>query len=77
MLVAVAPGARLCRAPSRGRERLAAAQERLEATDEPVGRMAAACGFGSAASLRAHFGPELRTSPLAYRRAFRATSETA
>ncbi len=57
------------------RERLAAAQERLETTDEPVGRVAAACGFGSAASLRAHFGRELRTSPLAYRRAFRATAE--
>jgi transcriptional regulator GlxA family with amidase domain len=59
------------------RERLATAQERLETTDEPVERVAAACGFGSAASLRAHFGRELRTSPLAYRRAFRATADAA
>jgi transcriptional regulator GlxA family with amidase domain len=58
------------------RERLGAAQERLETTDEPVGRIATACGFGSPASLRAHFGREFRTSPLAYRRAFRATGET-
>jgi AraC family transcriptional activator FtrA len=57
-------------------ERLAAAQERLETTDEPVGRVAAACGFGSAASLRVHFGRALRTSPLAYRRAFRASAAT-
>lgn len=57
------------------RERVAAAQQRLEASDEPVGRVADACGFGSAASLRAHFGRELRTSPLAYRRAFRGTAE--
>lgn len=57
------------------RERLAGVQERLETTDEPVERVAAACGFGSAASLRAHFGRELRTSPLAYRRAFRAKAE--
>jgi transcriptional regulator GlxA family with amidase domain len=56
------------------RARLAAAQQRLETSDEPVGRVAAACGFGSPASLRAHFGRELRTSPLAYRRAFRATA---
>jgi transcriptional regulator GlxA family with amidase domain len=56
------------------RERLAAAQRLLETSDESVGRVAAACGFGSPASLRAHFGRELRTSPLAYRRAFRATT---
>jgi transcriptional regulator GlxA family with amidase domain len=53
-------------------ERLAAAQQRLEETDEAVHRVAAACGFGSAASLRAHFQRELRTSPAAYRRTFRA-----
>ena len=56
------------------RARLGAAQQRLETSDEPVGRVAGACGFGSPASLRAHFGRELRTSPLAYRRAFRATT---
>jgi AraC family transcriptional activator FtrA len=56
------------------RERLAAAQQRLETSNEPVGRVAAACGFGSPASLRAHFQREFRTSPLAFRRAFRATT---
>jgi transcriptional regulator GlxA family with amidase domain len=56
------------------RQRLTAAQQRLEETDDAVHRIAAACGFGSAVSLRAHFGRELRTSPSAYRRAFRRVS---
>jgi AraC family transcriptional activator FtrA len=53
--------------------RLAAAQQALEESDRPVSRVAADHGFGSAASLRAHFGRAFRTSPQAYRRAFRAT----
>jgi transcriptional regulator GlxA family with amidase domain len=52
--------------PVAARQRLAAAQQRLEETDDAVHRVAMACGFGSAVSLRAHFGRELRTSPSAY-----------
>jgi transcriptional regulator GlxA family with amidase domain len=53
------------------RQRLLAAQQLLERTDEAVERVAAECGFGSAVSLRVHFRREFQTSPLAYRRAFR------
>ena len=56
------------------RERLGTAQQRLEETDDSVQQVAARCGFGSAVSLRAHFQREFRTSPLAYRRAFRQRS---
>ena len=56
------------------RERLGAAQQRLEESDDSVRQVAAWCGFGSAVSLRAHFQREFRTSPLAYRRAFRQRS---
>jgi transcriptional regulator GlxA family with amidase domain len=54
------------------RQRLLAAQQLLEETDESVDRVAGRCGIGSSVSLRAHFRRELGTSPLAYRRAFRA-----
>ncbi|MDF1504552.1 helix-turn-helix domain-containing protein [Roseisolibacter sp. H3M3-2] len=54
------------------RQRLLAAQQLLEETDLSAGRVAERCGIGSAVSLRAHFRRELGTSPLAYRRAFRA-----
>jgi transcriptional regulator GlxA family with amidase domain len=54
------------------RQRLLAAQQLLEETDLSVDRVAGRCGLGSAVSLRAHFRRELGTSPLAYRRAFRA-----
>lgn len=54
------------------RERLLAAQQALELTALPVDRVAEDCGFGSAVSLRVHFRRALGTSPLAYRRAFRA-----
>ena len=56
------------------RERLGAAQQQLEECDDSVQQVAARCGFGSAVSLRAHFQREFRTSPLAYRRAFRQRS---
>jgi transcriptional regulator GlxA family with amidase domain len=56
------------------RQRLLAAQQSLESTDDPVERVATGCGFGSAVSLRVHFRREFRTSPLAYRRAFRQGS---
>jgi transcriptional regulator GlxA family with amidase domain len=55
-------------------QRILLAQRLLEATDEPVERIAARCGFASAAGLRAHFQRSVAASPLAYRRAFRAAS---
>ncbi len=54
-------------------QRLNAARARLETTDLSVERIADACGFGSAVSMRVHFRRELHTSPLAYRRSFRET----
>ena len=53
------------------RQRVLLAQRLLETTDEPVELIAQRVGFGSAAVLREHFGRQLRTSPQAYRRAFR------
>lgn len=53
------------------RQRVLHAQYLLETTDEPVERVATACGFGSASVLRQHFGRAIGTSPLAYRRTFR------
>lgn len=52
-------------------QRVLAAQRLLERGELPVEQVAAACGFGSAASLRVHFARSTRTSPTAYRRAFR------
>ena len=52
-------------------QRVLAAQRLLETTDEPVERIASACGFGSAAVLRQHFSRLVRTTPQAYRRTFR------
>jgi transcriptional regulator GlxA family with amidase domain len=54
------------------RHRLLAAQRALETSDARVERIAERCGFGSAVSLRAHFRRALATSPVAYRRSFRA-----
>lgn len=51
--------------------RILAAQQLLEETDLSVNRIAEDAGFGSPVSLRAHFRRVLRTTPLAYRRAFR------
>ncbi len=59
------------------RQRILAAQQLLEQTDRHVETIAGACGFGSAVSLRVHFRRELRTSPLAYRRAFRKSGASA
>ena len=53
------------------RQRVLLAQRLLETTDEPVEHVAQRVGFGSAAVLREHFGRQLRTTPQAYRRAFR------
>lgn len=52
-------------------QRILLAQRLLETTDEPVERVAARCGFASAAGLRQHFQRAVSASPLAYRRAFR------
>jgi AraC family transcriptional regulator, transcriptional activator FtrA len=52
-------------------QRTRAAQSLLETTDLPVEHVAARAGFGSATSLRTHFGRRLATTPTAYRRAFR------
>jgi len=53
------------------RERVLHARRLLEATDLAIEDVACEAGFGTAASLRAHFRRSTATSPLAYRRAFR------
>ncbi|WP_446037473.1 GlxA family transcriptional regulator [Streptomyces sp. SID1143] len=57
------------------RQRLEHARHLLEETDLPVERVAADCGFGTAASLRQHFHAALGVSPRAYRRTFRARDD--
>ncbi|MFZ1997154.1 MAG: helix-turn-helix domain-containing protein [Solirubrobacteraceae bacterium] len=52
-------------------QRTRVAQSLLETTDLPVEHVAARTGFGSATTLRTHFGRRLSTTPTAYRRAFR------
>jgi transcriptional regulator GlxA family with amidase domain len=56
------------------RQRVLLAQRLLETTDLPVDRVAERCGFGSSAGLREHFSRQVRTSPLSYRRTFRASA---
>jgi AraC family transcriptional regulator, transcriptional activator FtrA len=56
--------------------RLARARDLLEGSRMPVPEVAAACGFGSAASLRHHFRTRLGTSPAAYRMQFGAAPVT-
>jgi len=50
---------------------LAPARHLLEATDEPVERVATMAGFGTAANLRQHFTRALGVAPMSYRRTFR------
>lgn len=57
------------------RQRILAAQHRLETSDAHVDRVATACGFGSPVSLRVHFRRALGTSPVSYRRTFRLQTE--
>jgi transcriptional regulator GlxA family with amidase domain len=52
-------------------QRVRLAQELLESTDEPVERIAGRIGFGTAASLRHHFGRITGVSPRTYRHVFR------
>ena len=54
------------------RQRVLHAQRLLETTDQPVERVAASCGFGTAAGMRMHFQRLVGTSPMAYRRTFHA-----
>ena len=53
-------------------QRLALASRLLETSARPVEAIAGEAGFGSAASLRQHFGAAFGVSPAAYRRRFRA-----
>lgn len=52
-------------------QRLSRVREMLEETELPIERIAAETGFGSSATLRQRFARAMRTSPSAYRRAFR------
>ncbi|MFF0310370.1 helix-turn-helix domain-containing protein [Streptosporangium sp. NPDC004379] len=54
-------------------QRIAASLPLLESTAVPVEEVGAAVGFDSPATFRHHFTRAMRTSPSAYRRAFRAT----
>ena len=55
-------------------ERVERARELLEASDTAIEDIAAACGFGSAVTLRHHFRRLLSASPAAYRAHFGASS---
>ena len=52
-------------------QRTRVAQSLLETTNLPVEHVAGRTGFGSATTLRTHFGRRRATTPTAYRRAFR------
>lgn len=51
-------------------ERLAFCQRLLETSDRSIDEIARAAGFGSAASLRPHFGAAFGVSPTCYRKGF-------
>lgn len=55
-------------------ERVQHARRLLEESDADLEAVAAASGFGTAATLRIHFARALRTTPSAYRRAWRDAS---
>jgi AraC family transcriptional regulator, transcriptional activator FtrA len=54
------------------RQRLQRAQQLLETSDLPVDSIAQKTGFCTAANLRKHFGRHVRTTPQAYRFAFKS-----
>jgi transcriptional regulator GlxA family with amidase domain len=56
-------------------QRVALARQLLETTDASVEEVAAAAGFGTPASLRAHLHASIGVSPLAYRRTFRGPGD--
>jgi len=55
-------------------QRVVQAQRLLEKSDLPIEHVAQQCGFGSAATLRQHFGRVVGTSPMSYRLTFRQAS---
>lgn len=55
-------------------QRLLCARRLLEESDLAVEEVAARSGFGSATTLREHFGRAVHTTPTAYRRAFRSAA---
>lgn len=55
-------------------ERVARARELLEDALLPIEDVAAACGFGTAATMRHHFRAALGVSPAAYRNRFRVAA---
>ena len=55
-------------------QRVLHARRLLEESDLPVEDVAARCGFGTATTLREHFGRSVHTTPTAYRRAFSAAA---
>jgi transcriptional regulator GlxA family with amidase domain len=57
--------------------RLEAARRRLEDTSEPITSVAAACGFGTAETMRRVFLRTLEVGPAEYRRRFQALSARA
>ena len=54
-------------------QRVELARDLLETTDLPAEAVAARAGFGTAAALRHHLRAALGTSPMTYRRTFRAS----
>ena len=54
--------------------RLEAARRCLEDTAEPIAAVAAACGFGTAETMRRTFLRALEVGPAEYRRRFQACS---
>lgn len=56
-------------------QRVHRAQELLETSPLSVEEIARRCGFGTSVNLRQHFTRQVRTSPLAYRRAFRVRDD--
>ncbi len=58
-------------------QRMARAEELLEAGDLPVEEVARLAGFGTAAALRLHFARRRGVPPRSYRRTFRRTDQPA
>jgi transcriptional regulator GlxA family with amidase domain len=58
-------------------QRVLEARRLLEVSNMPIDDVASASGFGSAASLRAHFKLQTGTSPTAYRQAFAGSARPA
>ncbi|MFD0265003.1 GlxA family transcriptional regulator [Streptomyces sp. NPDC127106] len=56
--------------------RVEAARRLLESTDQPLDRVAAACGLGSVETLHRALRKQIGTTPAVYRRRFRTTTIT-